>query len=99
MIALIIKSYALIFLSVGVGCLCLFLIGLYWIFRTSTPSLQNESDLTSIAGDDIISTQLDLARAYIETNNKHLAKKILKLVISQGSKTQKEEARTLLGLI
>lgn len=99
MIALIIKSYALIFLSVGTGCLALFFAGLYWLVRTVPPSLENDNDISSIAGDDVISTQLDLARAYIETNNKHIAKKILKLVMNQGSKAQKEEARTLLGLI
>lgn len=99
MISLIIDSYFMVFLSVGIGSLIIFVAGLYWIFSGSTPSLENEADLTSIAGDDVIATQLDLARAYIETNNKKIAKKILRLVLNQGNKVQKEQARALLGLI
>ena len=99
MLALIIKSDLPLFLSIGLGCLFIFILGLYFIFKSNDSSFNHESDLTTIAGDDIIATQLDLARAYIETNNKQTAKKVLKLVMSQGSKTQKAEAKTLLGLI
>ena len=99
MITLIFKSYIVIFLTVGIGCFAIFLLGLYWIFNTAPPSIEAVTDFASIAGDDIIATQLDLARAYIETNNKETAKKILKAVIYQGNKSQKDEARTLLGLI
>lgn len=99
MIALIFKSYFAIFLSVGIVCSAIFILGLYWIFKTSSPSPQVVTDLSAIAGDDVIATQLDLARAYIETNNKQIAKKILKTVVDQGSKTQQDEARTLQGLI
>src|SRR5436190_15586139 len=35
-------------------------------------------DLTLIAGEDVISTQLDLARAYMETGKNQLAHTILK---------------------
>lgn len=99
MIALIIKSYFILFLSVGLSSLIIFMLGLYWIFKASPASPKNFSDFSSIAGDDVIATQLDLARAYIETNNKKVAKKILKVVIHQGNQSQKDEARTLLGLI
>lgn len=57
------------------------------------------SDISAIAGDDVLATQLDLARAYIETGRKQLAKKILEHVALQGSDAQQNEARTLLGLI
>lgn len=56
-------------------------------------------DITAIAGDDIIATQLDLARAYIESGRKRLAKKILEFVILKGNTSQQQEARNLLGLI
>lgn len=99
MLELILKSYSTIFWSVGIGSLLILFAGLYWIFSEESPSLQDDADLSSIAGDDVISTQLDLARAYIETNNKLIAKKILRLVVNQGNQVQKEEARALLGLI
>jgi FimV-like protein len=99
MLALIIKSYLTLFLSIGFSSLFIFILGLYWIFKFTSTPLDNNSDLTSIAGDDIIATQLDLARAYIETNNKQTAKQVLKSVIRQGSKTQKAEAKILLGSI
>ncbi len=57
------------------------------------------NDMAAIAGDDLLSTQLDLARAYLETEKKHLAKKILEQVLEQGSATQQMEARQLLSHI
>lgn len=57
------------------------------------------SDINAIAGDDVLATQLDLARAYIETGRKQLAKKILEYVVEQGSSAQQDEARILLGHI
>lgn len=54
-------------------------------------------DINAIAGDDVIATQLDLARAYIETGKAKLAKKILIYVIEKGSASQQQEARHLLG--
>lgn len=73
--------------------------------QISTSSKQPSSltvtsnDISAIAGDDVLSTQLDLGRAYIETGRKHLAKKILEHVAEQGSDVQQTEARKLLGLI
>lgn len=57
------------------------------------------SDISAIAGEDVLATQLDLARAYIETGRKQLAKKILEYVVQQGSDAQRSEARILLGYI
>jgi FimV-like protein len=54
------------------------------------------NDLESIAGDDCIATQLDLARAYIETGRLKSAKKILDLALKQGTDLQKREAQELL---
>lgn len=53
-------------------------------------------DVNAIAGDDLLTTQLDLARAYIEMDNKELAKDILQQVLRQGNATQKREAERLL---
>lgn len=51
--------------------------------------------IEGIAGDNLYATQLDLARAYIETNQKALAKRMLDNVMKQGNKTQQDEARQL----
>jgi FimV-like protein len=54
-------------------------------------------DIKAIAGDDIMTTQLDLARAYIEMDKKPLAKKILEHVIEHGEMNQKTAARELMS--
>ena len=54
------------------------------------------SDISAIAGDDVIATQLDLARAYIETGRYILAKKILDHARDHGNKIQQKEAYLLL---
>ncbi len=64
--------------------------------KTLTISSQ---DIAAITGEDVIGTQLDLARAYIETNRKMLAKKILTFVLAQGNPSEQEEARRLLSVI
>jgi FimV-like protein len=56
----------------------------------------SSKDIETIAGDDVLTTQLDLARAYIETERKALAKNILNNVILQGSLEQQAEARGLM---
>lgn len=53
-------------------------------------------DIEMIAGDDMVTTQLDLARAYIEMNKKHLAKSLLYHVSKQGKPQQQLEARQLI---
>lgn len=56
------------------------------------PTLKAE-DIAAIAGEDVLATQMDLARAYRESGQLKLAKKILKQVLQHGSHTQQEEAR------
>jgi FimV-like protein len=53
-------------------------------------------DINAIAGDDVVSTQLDLAKAYIEMNQKKIAKEMLNAIIKIGSSHQKNEARLLI---
>lgn len=103
MITLIIKSYLAILLPVGIGSLLMLVAGFYWILKKNSSAPQIElasytvSDLHAIAGDDVMATQLDLARAYIETDKKDLAKKILNTVIKNGSVPQQDEAQRLLS--
>lgn len=56
----------------------------------------SSKDIETIAGDDVLTTQLDLARAYIETGRKNLARNILNNVMQHGTSEQKLEARRLL---
>lgn len=65
---------------------------------TSTQSTHviTSHDIRAIAGEDVISTQLDLARAYIEIGKKQLAQKMLDHAIKQGNLTQRQEAHQLL---
>lgn len=97
MITAIINSHFTLFLSLGLVALFIFVLGLYLIFRNPVQENKEEQvDVTAIAGDDVITTQLDLAKAYIETDRKHLAKNILETVVKQGSRVQQEEAQRLL---
>ena len=57
------------------------------------PSAQ---DLLSISGESVITTQLNLAKTYIEMGEKELARSILLNVIKTGSTTQKGQANDLL---
>ncbi len=59
----------------------------------------NHSDIDAIAGDDVMTTQLDLARAYIEMGEKTLAKEMLDQVVEQGSALQQQAAKQLLGRV
>jgi FimV-like protein len=63
------------------------------------PLTITSNDISAIAGDDMIATQLDLARAYIETGKVQLAKKILSHAQQKGSSAQQQEAKVLLGLL
>lgn len=109
MIELIIKSYLSVLIPVAVGAIVLFIAGLFFIFRKRTPAALPKAtvektvpfvmnDMHAIAGDDVIATQLDLARAYIEAGKQALAKKILDQVMTQGSDSQQQEARQLAGI-
>lgn len=56
-------------------------------------------DFDAIAGDDVVATQLDLAKAYIESDRFQAAKKILQDVLKQGSAAQQKEAKHLLSSV
>jgi FimV-like protein len=114
MIEIIIKSYFSMFIAIGLSCASIFFLGLFLIFKKSSRdavstiiNAHNEnyeddlldSDLSAIAGDDLPSTQLDLARAFIEADKKQLAQKILENIINDGNPSHQEEARLLLGQI
>ncbi len=64
-----------------------------------TPVVITSQDIKAIAGDNVITTQLDLARAYIEMGKKQLAKKILEHVIDHGNSVQQHEAKSLITAI
>lgn len=96
MIIIFIKSYFFLLLAIGVSSVAAFVFGLFFIFKSNKKTNKPDEDLTAISGDDVLSTQLDLARAYIETGSKQLAADILKMVVKQGNVEQQKEARTLL---
>ena len=52
-------------------------------------------DIKAIAGEDVLATQLDLARAYIEMGKTSLAKQILQHVVDHGDSSQQQMAREL----
>lgn len=56
----------------------------------------HDQTIEAIAGDDVITTQLDLARAYIEMNDIPLAKQILQSIARKGTKEQQQEAQELI---
>lgn len=108
MILHIIKIYLSLILSIGMTSIFIFILGLYFILRkpSGTKKIKNPPtedskhlhDLTLIAGEDVITTQLDLARAYIETGKNQLAKTILEYVVAQGNAVQQNEAQQLMTL-
>lgn len=65
----------------------------------SSVTVITSQDIKAIAGDDVMVTQLDLARAYIELGKKSLAKQILNHVLEHGSKNQQDVARQLIESI
>lgn len=56
-------------------------------------------DIRAIAGDDVMITQLDLARAYIELGKIKLAKQILNNVLTKGDDDQQQAAQQLLSTL
>lgn len=60
------------------------------------PMAEGYDDLIAISGEDVMTTQLDLARAYIETGKNEAAQDILHYVIEQGNETQQAEAQQLM---
>ncbi len=56
----------------------------------------SSKDIEMVAGEDVVTTQLDLARAYIEMGKRNLAKSILFHVKKHGKEDQQVEARRLI---
>lgn len=54
-------------------------------------------DIRAIAGEDVMHTQLDLAKAYIELGKNKLAKKILQHVLQNGNTDHKKAAEQLIA--
>ena len=65
--------------------------------RKETSTVITSHDIRAIAGDDVMSTQLDLARAYIELGKNKLAKKILDHVLQHGSPQNQIAAKQLIS--
>ena len=107
MIDIILTSYRTLIFSISAAALILFLMGSWLILRATWQEEPAESvelppeakDLTAIAGDDVFATQLDLARAYIETGSGKLARAILQRVLKQGGKADQQEAQRLLSTL
>jgi FimV-like protein len=66
------------------------------IIRQKSQNRFDSNVVTAIAGENLAATQLDLAKAYIEMDQKTLARQVLKDVTKQGNKPQKQEARLLM---
>jgi FimV-like protein len=104
MIFKLIHLYWNVLLPIGIGSLLLFCKGLFLLLR-KTPTVepvviqavQPPADLEAIAGDDVITTQLDLARALIETGRNQSAKELLQYVAEQGNAAQQAKAHQLMA--
>jgi FimV-like protein len=91
------KSYdAFIVLLLSLAALLLLSLTRKKPLQTANLTKLDPKDIDAIAGDDVISTQLDLAKAYIEMNQKKIAKEMLNTIIKMGSSHQKSEARLLI---
>ncbi len=99
-----------IIISVSLSCVLVCLIIVFFRKKSSKipaiivpdpgPNLViTSSDIRAIAGDDMIATQLDLARGYIEMSKSNLAKKILKHVTEHGTPHQQQQAAILMNSI
>lgn len=61
-----------------------------------TNTIITSRDIRAIAGENVMVTQLDLARAYIEVGKVKLAKQILDHVLLHGDLNQQKSAQQLL---
>lgn len=86
--------YALI--AVTLLFVCILLLRLITDKNPSSTDAFTAKDFDRIAGEDIPSTQLDLAKAYIEMNQKKQAKMILKQVIKQAQGQLRLDAKQLM---
>lgn len=83
------------------GCLILsglLLLILFILKLEKSPTPTSSQDIHAIAGDDVMATQLDLARAFLEMDKKALAMPILAEVKRHGNPLQKQEAQQLCEL-
>lgn len=112
MINFIFNVYSSVFLAVGLSASFVFFLGFCLILKQSLRRKVNivnnkplisaplsAEDVSAIAGDDAVATQLDLARAYIESGKAQLAKNILEFIAEQGSSVQQQEVKRLLRTI
>jgi pilus assembly protein FimV len=53
-------------------------------------------NVSALAGDDVLATKLDLARAYLDLNSMRDAKKLLRDVLAKGDDAQRDAAEKLL---
>lgn len=97
MISLIINSYLNILLPILLIAAVIVTAGIYYIIKKTNKAEKYAADMTAIAGDDVLTTELDLAKAFIETNRPKAARSILKKVAKRGSAAQKVEAKQLLS--
>lgn len=59
----------------------------------------SSKDIAGVAGDDVLTVQLNLARAYLESGRKALAINMLKNIIVCGNIEQRTESERLLSTI
>ena len=64
--------------------------------RYDSQDFNHATDLETLSGEDLISSKLDLATAYISMEDKFAARVLLDEVIAQGSEEQRQEAKKLL---
>ena len=97
-IHLIIHAYFSYLLIIMISSIFIFFSGAYLLFKknNSLVATPNVEDISAIAGDEIVDTQLDLARAYIESGMSELAKPILLDILKNGQGVSKQAARQLL---
>ncbi|MCQ4346718.1 peptigoglycan-binding protein LysM [Pseudomonas stutzeri] len=65
----------------------------------SSPALSGEEDFNFLADTDETATKLELARAYIDMGDADGARDILDEVLKEGSASQQQEAREMMGRI
>lgn len=94
MMSLFLKTfYAPILIGIVIA-ISVFFIGFYIVkrfYQTKPPVV-----VDAIAGDNVWSTKLDLARAYLEIDQAPLAKSVILEVIEQGDRYHRAEASQLL---
>lgn len=64
--------------------------------KPSSTLVITSQDIKAISGEDVMGTQLDLARAYLEIKKNKMAKQILHHVVQHGNSEQKETAQNLM---